>query len=104
MILEAKLMEDGIPCHLISSSIAGFTAATVGSPVDVLKTRIMNAMPGEYSGVLDCVLKTMREGPLAFYKGFEANAGRIVSWNIVMFVSLGVIRRKIYDNFYKPTN
>jgi solute carrier family 25 uncoupling protein 8/9 len=39
-------MNDGIPCHLVSSSIAGFTAAIVGSPVDVLKTRIMNAKPG----------------------------------------------------------
>ncbi len=39
-------MEDNIPCHLVSSSIAGFTATVVGSPVDVLKTRIMNAKPG----------------------------------------------------------
>ena len=63
-------MEDSIPCHLVSSSIAGFTATVVGSPVDVLKTRIMNAKPGEYNGVIDCVVKTFKEGPMAFYKGF----------------------------------
>ena len=40
------MMEDGVPCHLVSSSIAGFTAAVVGSPVDVLKTRLMNAKVG----------------------------------------------------------
>lgn len=39
-------MQDGIPCHLVCSAIAGFTACVVGSPVDVLKTRIMNAKPG----------------------------------------------------------
>ena len=46
MILSRKLMEDGVPCHLVSSAIAGFTACVVGSPVDVLKTRLMNAKPG----------------------------------------------------------
>lgn len=86
---------------MVCSAIAGFTACVVGSPVDVLKTRIMNAKPGEYSGVLDCVIKTFKEGPLAFYKGFSSNANRIVSWNIVMFVSLGIIRKQIYKGYYE---
>lgn len=94
-------MEDGVPCHIISSAIAGFVACVVGSPVDVLKTRIMNAKPGQYSGVGDCVLQTFKEGPLAFYKGFQANAARIVSWNIAMFVALGQIRKIIYEQYYK---
>ena len=38
---------------------------------------------------------------MAFYKGFGANASRIVTWNIVMFVSLGQVRRLIYENSYK---
>ena len=40
-------MEDNVPCHLLCSAIAGFTACVIGSPVDVLKTRIMNAKPGQ---------------------------------------------------------
>lgn len=89
-------MDDGVPCHLLASAIAGFTACVVGSPVDVLKTRLMNAKVGEYKGVLDCVIKTFKEGPLAFYKGFQANAGRIITWNMAMFVSLGIVRKQIY--------
>ena len=89
MILHKKLMEDGLPCHLVSSSIAGFVAAFVGSPVDVMKTRLMNAKPGEYNGVIDCIVKTFKEGgPLAFYKGFQANANRLVTWTVITFVSL----------------
>ena len=61
----------------------------------------MNAKPGEYTGILDCFMKTLKEGPLAFYKGFQANAGRIVSWNICMFVALGLIRKNVYEKFYK---
>jgi hypothetical protein len=50
---------------------------------------------------MDCVVKTFKEGPLAFYKGFQANATRIVSWNIAMFVSLGMIRKGIYEHYYQ---
>jgi solute carrier family 25 uncoupling protein 8/9 len=107
MLLSRKLAEDNIYCHLVSSSIAGFTAAVVGSPVDVIKTRIMNSVrtkviqKGEYSGLVDCIWKTMKEGPLAFYKGFSSNASRIVTWNIFMFVSLGQLRRFTYETWYK---
>jgi hypothetical protein len=34
-------MGDNIGAHLVCSSVAGFVAAFVGSPVDVTKTRIM---------------------------------------------------------------
>ena len=53
-------MEEGVPLHLVSSAIAGFTACVVGSPVDVLKTRLMNAKPGQYNGVIDCVVKSFK--------------------------------------------
>ena len=43
-ILDRKLMADNVYLHLVSSSIAGFVAAIVGSPVDVIKTRVMNAV------------------------------------------------------------
>ena len=61
----------------------------------------MNAKPGEYSGVVDCVAKTFKQGPLSFYKGFQANAGRIITWNMFMFVSLQLIRKNVYESFYK---
>jgi solute carrier family 25 uncoupling protein 8/9 len=43
-------------------------AVCVGSPVDVVKSRMMGST-GMYTGFLDCVMKTMaNEGPMAFYK------------------------------------
>lgn len=44
---------------------------------------------GRFNGVLDCFVKTARqEGPLAFYKGFVPNFGRLGSWNVAMFLTL----------------
>ena len=69
--------------------MAGFTACVVGSPVDVLKTRIMNATPGTYSGPVDCFYQTLKGGgPAAFYKGFGPNVVRLSGWNCMMFLTL----------------
>ncbi len=43
--------------------------ATVATqPVDVLKTRIMNAKPGEYRSIMHCIIFTAQTGPLGFFK------------------------------------
>lgn len=54
-MVEKGFMKDGVLCHITCASMAGFTACCVGSPVDVLKTRIMNAAPGTFSNPLECV-------------------------------------------------
>ena len=54
-------MRDGIPCHFASAVVAGVTATFVASPVDVVKTRFMNAPRGRYHGVLDCARQTARK-------------------------------------------
>lgn len=74
---------------------AGFVAVCFGSPVDVLKTRLMNATPGQRTGAFAVVADMMRnEGPLAFYKGFTVNFLRIGSWNVGMFLILEQIKLK----------
>lgn len=61
---------DNFPCHFVSAFGAGFCATVVASPVDVVKTRYMNSLPGQYRSPLDCMLKMVaREGASAFYKG-----------------------------------
>ena len=42
VILNYGFMEEGIPLHVTSSMVAGFCTACTTSPVDVVKTRVMN--------------------------------------------------------------
>ena len=70
LILQAQLLPDGVPCHLVSGAGAGFCATVVASPVDVVKTRYMNSQPGDYRGVVHCAYKVWKEGRfMGFYKG-----------------------------------
>ena len=43
-------------------------ATTATQPVDVLKTRMMNARPGEYKSVMRCFIYTAQTGPFGFFK------------------------------------
>ena len=82
-------MPDGISTHILSGLGAGFMAVCVGSPVDVVKSRMMGAKSGVYANIIDCFVKTaQRDGVAAFYKGFVPNFGRLGSWNVVMFLTL----------------
>jgi solute carrier family 25 (mitochondrial uncoupling protein), member 8/9 len=88
-LLASGLFEDNIGCHLASGLGAGFFAVCCGSPVDVVKSRMMGAPKGTYTGVIDAFVKTFqRDGLLAFYNGFGPNFARLGSWNVVMFLTL----------------
>ncbi|XP_033120341.1 mitochondrial substrate carrier family protein ucpB-like [Anneissia japonica] len=92
-ILNAGLMTEGGALHILSSMIAGLMAAAASSPVDVIKTRIMNqkidGVPKDqimYKNTLDCLLKTLRsEGMFGLYKGFIPNWLRIGPHTIISF-------------------
>jgi len=85
-ITRKKMMNDGAPAHLASALAAGFVAAVAANPFDVVKTRIYNAAPGYYKGPMDCLAKTLTEGPLALYKGFIPTFLRQAPYVMVMFV------------------
>lgn len=91
-ILKIPGFSDNIFTHLLSGLGAGFVAVCVGSPVDVVKSRMMG--DPTYKGTLDCFVKTLKnDGPLAFYKGFIPNFGRLGSWNVIMFLTLEQVRK-----------
>eukprot|EP00270_Netrium_digitus_P018378 TRINITY_DN6975_c0_g1_i3.p1 TRINITY_DN6975_c0_g1~~TRINITY_DN6975_c0_g1_i3.p1 ORF type:complete len:328 (-),score=68.30 TRINITY_DN6975_c0_g1_i3:166-1149(-) len=92
-LLKAGL-PDGVGTHLVAGLGAGFFAVCIGSPVDVVKSRVMGDAEGKYKGTLDCFIKTFRsDGVTAFYKGFIPNFGRLGTWNVIMFLTLEQAKR-----------
>jgi len=91
---------DNIGTHIACGLSAGLAATLLGSPVDVIKTRVMAANnsgnspsapggPKVGTGPIRIALDLLKtQGPLAFYKGFIPNFARIGSWNIVTWVTL----------------
>lgn len=87
-ILKIPGFTDNVLTHLLSGLGAGFFAVCIGSPVDVVKSRMMGDSSA-YKSTIDCFVKTLKnDGPLAFYKGFIPNFGRLGSWNVIMFLTL----------------
>ena len=66
----------------LGALISGFVTTVATSPVDVIKTRLMNDKSSTkhalYKNSIDCLLKTVRnEGILALYRGFLPNYFRL---------------------------
>ena len=54
----------------IDSLVAGATATLLTMPLDVMKTRLMNAPPGKYNSLIDCFKDIVTVGPSGLFKGF----------------------------------
>ncbi|KAF0933979.1 hypothetical protein E2562_021038 [Oryza meyeriana var. granulata] len=92
IFLKLPGFTDNVFTHLLAGLGAGFLAVCIGSPVDVVKSRMMG--DSTYRSTLDCFVKTIKnDGIPAFYKGFFANFCRIGSWNVIMFLTLEQVRR-----------
>ncbi|TPP57964.1 Mitochondrial uncoupling protein 4 [Fasciola gigantica] len=91
-------VQDGPFLHICSSATSGFVAAVVGTPADMIKTRIMNQRASYtdglmYNGVIDCATKVVRnEGCFALYKGFFLIWARIAPWSLTFWLTYEKIR------------
>jgi len=91
-LLATPYFQDNLVTHFTSSLAAGAIATTMTQPLDVLKTRSMNAKPGEFKGAMDLVRFTARNGPMAFYKGYVPAFVRLGPQTILTFVFFEQLR------------
>jgi dicarboxylate transporter 10 len=97
MLMNTGYFGDNTITHFIASTLAGGVATTITQPLDVIKTRAMNAKPGEFKGITDIIVYTARDGPLAFFKGYVPAFVRLGPHTILMFVFF----EKLRENFGK---
>ncbi|XP_057311453.1 mitochondrial dicarboxylate carrier-like isoform X2 [Hydractinia symbiolongicarpus] len=94
MLMGTGYFADTIPTHLTSSIIAGTVATIMTQPFDVMKTRLMNAKPGEYQSVLHCARDLGSSGILGFYKGFVPAWIRLGPQTILTWLILEQLRKQ----------
>jgi len=93
------ILQQGAPCHLLSSLVAAFSACLASNPVDVIRTRMMVQRNNRqvldesvhncklYTSAWQCFIHTVKtEGLQALYKGFVPAFARMGPWNIIFFL------------------
>ncbi|KAK4880369.1 hypothetical protein RN001_008515 [Aquatica leii] len=102
---KSRLMStfgDHVANHFISSFIASLGSAIASTPIDVVRTRLMNQRKFKhgmtsthiYRGTIDCFIQTFKnEGFWAFYKGFIPAWFRMGPWNIIFFITYEQLKR-----------
>lgn len=83
--------EDSLRARFVAALVGGVATALVGTPFDVLKTRLMN-QPKDgtlYRGVVDCAAAIVRvEGPAALWKGLLPVYARQAPFNLLNYLVL----------------
>lgn len=92
-LLKTKYFKDNLLTHFTASLSAGVVATTITMPLDVLKTRLMNAKPGEYKSIFDCLKHVLMVGPAGLFKGFIPAFVRLGPHTILTFVFLEQLKR-----------
>ncbi|PGH23522.1 hypothetical protein AJ80_02476 [Polytolypa hystricis UAMH7299] len=90
-------MSDNLATHFTASLMAGFTATTIASPVDVIKTRVMSAGPETKGHGLMRVLRDIcrNEGYVWMFRGWVPSFVRLGPHTVVTFLFLEE-HKKIY--------
>ncbi|KAF5877345.1 putative mitochondrial oxaloacetate transport protein [Botrytis fragariae] len=92
-------MEEGPALHLASSTASGFVVCCVMHPPDTIMSRMYNQTGNLYSGIFDCLAKTVKtEGIFAIYKGFLPHLARILP-HTILTLSLAEQTNKLMRKF-----
>lgn len=83
------------PLSILTGATAGATESFVVVPFELVKIRLQDkASAGKYSGMIDCVRKTIQaEGPMALYNGLESTMWRHITWNAGYFGCIFQVRQ-----------
>ncbi|CAI4225556.1 unnamed protein product [Auanema sp. JU1783] len=91
-LIESGLAKDNLGTHFFSSFCAASIATMMTQPLDVMKTRMMNAKPGEFKGIADCFVITAKSGPSSFFKGFIPAWIRLAPHTVLTFIFFEQLR------------
>ncbi|KAJ6225593.1 hypothetical protein RDWZM_004138 [Blomia tropicalis] len=88
-----KMGNDDVKTHILSATFSSITSTALAQPLDVLKTRLMNASGPGRQTVRECITEVYQtSGPLGFYKGFAPALIRLVPHTILVFVLFEQLR------------
>jgi len=92
LLLQTSWFSDNITTHFTASFMAGGIATLLTMPLDVMKTRMMNAPPGQYASLLACAKDIAGNGISGFFKGFVPAFVRLGPHTILTFIFFEQLR------------
>jgi dicarboxylate transporter 10 len=94
MLISTGLFGDSTYTYFLASITAASTATLMTQPLDVLKTRMMNAKPGQFKGIIDCFVFTAKLGPSGFFKGLLPAWVRLAPHTVLTFIFLEQLKNR----------
>lgn len=102
LINKTSFFKDNFVTHFTASMGAGLIATLITMPPDVIKTLLMNAKPGEITGIMHAIRIALKNDKLGLFRGFWPRYIRLGPFTILSFVfyeKLKLLERKILYKF-----
>ncbi|KAI9720530.1 MAG: hypothetical protein M1828_005614 [Chrysothrix sp. TS-e1954] len=98
---SAKAVVGGSYRGFVAGIFSGFSKLAVGHPFDTIKVRLQTSGKGQFSGPVDCVLRTARnEGVAGFYKGATPPLMGWMFMDSLLMGSLTLYRRLLNEHVF----
>eukprot|EP00042_Codosiga_hollandica_P033134 m.218217 g.218217 ORF g.218217 m.218217 type:complete len:300 (+) comp54115_c0_seq3:20-919(+) len=95
LLLIHSSLQDNYVTHAISSLVAGLVAATLGTPANVIKSRIMHGGV-VYKSSWHCLVQTIeQEGVRSLWKGFLPTWLRMAPWSMTFWLTYEQVRKLV---------
>ncbi|KAI8868154.1 solute carrier family 25, member 30-like protein, partial [Ramicandelaber brevisporus] len=93
-LIDSGLFTEGYLVQFVASIAAGLACSLTTSPIDSIRSRYMNAKPGTYKNMMDCLRQSIRnEGWRMPYKGFIPNWVRLAPHTMSSLIIFEQLRR-----------
>ena len=99
ILMNSIGMDDATPAHIVASFGAALSAMLIGSPFDVLGTRLMQREAvAEGKGLVSFTRDILeKEGIRGFYKGGTINLTRLWGFNLVLWLGYENVQRAVKE-------
>lgn len=98
-LIRSGYFADNLKTHFTASMGAGLIATFITMPVDVIKTLMMNARPGEITSVMQAAQIALRNDPFGLLRGFWPRYVRLGPFTIFAFIFYEKLK-VLHKNFF----
>ena len=85
-LIRTYYFKDDAKTHFLASMGAGLIATLFTMPVDVIKTLVMNAKPGEKKNIFFIASELLKVDKLGLFKGFWPRYVRLGPFTVLAFI------------------
>jgi hypothetical protein len=100
LLHHAGLARSDVSSHLCASAVSGAVSALLSTPMDIVRTRMMNDDHMRRSALWHVRRMLREEGALSFFRGSWPTVVRLGAWQLSFFLTYEQLERRVNGAYF----